>query len=127
MNKFEKKTIIDKVREYNFEVAGRGKTIRTAEVIDIVNAIFEDSDKNIRPEIMAFAEAMEAMMARHDEKKGDSWKTMSEEDLIDLMGEHVENWWNDYEYGSDIPPDDYVDIANIAMMIWHKAKGEQNA
>jgi hypothetical protein len=85
---------------------------------------FGETKPKIRPEIMAFAEAMEAEMARHDEEKGDSWKAMPKDDLLDMLGDCFENWWNEYNEGYETEGHDYIAIANYAMMIWHKAKGD---
>lgn len=75
-----------------------------------------------RTEILAFAGGMEAEMSRHDAEKGDSWKDCELDDLHDGMGEAVEQWWNNYEYGYEQDADHYLDIANFCMKLWNKAK-----
>jgi len=75
-----------------------------------------------RTEILTFADAMEAEMSRHDAEKGDSWKECDINELSDGMGEAVEQWWNNYEYGYEQDADHYLDIANFCMMLWHRTK-----
>ena len=67
-----------------------------------------------RPEIIRFAEAMERLMHKHDTVKGDSWKRMShsylQEKLMEEVGESNQE---------DAKLEEWVDIANICMMIYN--------
>lgn len=80
---------------------------------------------NIRQEILDFAKAMEAEMARHDEIEGDSWKDIPIDAFSSSISNHL---WNlkDAKYRDDNEAisHDVIDIANYAMMIFHKVKGE---
>ena len=89
-----------------------------------IDDAIETIKETIRPEILAFAEAMELEMSRHDAEKGDSWKDCEIDDLEDGMGEAVEQWWNNYEYGYEQDVEHYLDIANFCMMLHWRAKNE---
>ena len=90
---------------------------------DIVADIVEEIKKNLpRPEILAFADAMETEMRKHDAENGDSWKEMDVDDLEDGMGEAFEKWWSNYEYGYEQDKDHYLDIATFAMKLWNRTK-----
>lgn len=65
---------------------------------------------------MFFAEAMEKTMKKHDKEKGDSWKNMPHEELQNLLLQEVEESKN---IASKIG--EWVDIANICMMIYCNA------
>jgi len=68
----------------------------------------------IRKEIMAFAQAMEKVMQKHDLIKGDSWKEMSHQALQTLLRqEMVESECDNAKIG------EWIDIANICMMIYN--------
>jgi hypothetical protein len=87
--------------------------------------------QNIRPEIMEFAIAMEAEMARHDAEKGDSWKFvfMLADYYADKLGlllgclEKIKESQTETEFNEEILAHEAIDIANYCMMIWHKTKG----
>jgi hypothetical protein len=116
---------IEQLKQESKELARQGSVLEAVEKFNEAwNLQFSETKPKIRPEIMAFAEAMEAEMARHDPEKGDSWKTMPVDKLSDIMGELVESWWHDYAEDYETPAHDYVDIANLAMMIWHRTKGD---
>lgn len=89
-------------------------------------AIVTDLQKALpRPEIMAFAEAMEKEMQRHDAEKGDSWRQLEVEKLFRKIAAHA-IWMKKAIDDSDnlIWDECAISIANYAMMIWNKAKGE---
>ncbi|MCQ1534820.1 hypothetical protein FTO70_03765 [Methanosarcina sp. KYL-1] len=81
----------------------------------------------VRPEITAFAEAMEKTMQKHDAEKGDSWKK------LDVHNLETEFWMEVEELGclqdDGIPitsPDaihELLDIANMAMMLFCRSQG----
>ena len=72
----------------------------------------------MRPEIIAFAQAMEATMKTHDQRKVDSWKRMNEEILLQLAGcEHMEMQQTKADKAAEA-----VDLANFCMMIWNNKK-----
>lgn len=75
----------------------------------------------IRPEIMKFAEHMEVIMRVHDDKKGDSWKTMR---IIDLKNMMAKEWleYTRFEHETEL-----IDIANFCMMIWHRESEKKEA
>ena len=72
----------------------------------------------IRPELKEFMLACEAELKRHDAIKGDSWKNMSLRELEGLFNEHYAEWLNTLE--GDYLAEGYIDIANLAMMLWHR-------
>jgi hypothetical protein len=91
------------------------------QAIDDIIAILDNEEKcywsqwnmpRIRPELKEFMLACEAELKRHDVEKGDSWKTMPVEELIDLFAKLT----NEYCHKAD----DYIDIANGAMMVWYR-------
>ena len=91
---------------------------------DIVEDIIEEIKKNLpRPEILAFADAMEAEMARHDAEKGDSWKDCPLGILRYEFSEAIEEWYSTAR-DHNIDPDHYLDIANFCMMLHWRAKNE---
>jgi len=68
----------------------------------------------IRPDIMKFAEQMEAVMSMHDMKKGDSWKECP---LYFLQGKLREEF---LEYSKENDYHELLDIANLCMMLWNR-------
>ena len=77
----------------------------------------------LRPEILAFADAMEAEMASHDAEKGDSWKEMDKDKLSSLMFDSLWGWnvqWSE----NKIKPSHLIDIANFCMMLHWRAKND---
>lgn len=70
----------------------------------------------IRKEIMEFAEEMERVMAEHDNGKGDSWKRIPLSQLDDKLNEEIE------EARIDGDKREFVDVANVCMMIWERMK-----
>ena len=79
----------------------------------------------LRPEVTLFAIAMEVTLEKHDEAKGDSWKTcdigylvnklIHEEAGVELDSAYRLSDWKGVAKES-------VDVANISMMIRHRAK-----
>lgn len=70
----------------------------------------------MRKEIQEFAEQMEKVMAAQDATKGDSWKSMTAEKLVQLMNTKLKGGRAHYGFGEY--PNDYVDVANFCMMVW---------
>lgn len=61
--------------------------------------------------VNAFARAMTDKMARSRAKGRGGWQSCAVQDLWQMLREHVEKG-------------DPVDVANLAMMIWHNAQKE---
>ncbi len=82
---------------------------------DINNKKKSDNIRPIiaRPEIIRFAEAMERLMHKHDNIKGDSWKEMPHGRLQKMMLKEVEETKEENAMLSE-----WVDIANFCMMIY---------
>lgn len=134
------KELIEELRQECMELTRQG---RTQEAVVKFNEIWElqfgdHSKPKIRPEIMAFASAMEAEMAKHDIDGEDvSWvgkgtvypqsltSNWSIQDCLDEIGDH---WWTlrdaSRNNNKEAISHKAIDIANYAMMIWYKAKGE---
>jgi len=81
-----------------------------------------------RREIQEFAEAMEEVMQKHDAEKGDSWKSMPLHTLEHLLLSEVREWNASrlrHIDGENHPKEkEVIDIANIAMMLWHRYRKE---
>lgn len=80
------------------------------------------SEITVRPEVMAFAEAMERKLRVHDKERGDSWKTCDILYLHSRLGfEHGE-----YVDAATGPAErvELIDIANFAMMLWNRIPNE---
>jgi hypothetical protein len=80
----------------------------------------QESQNQIRPEIMRFAEIMETKMAQNDEWKGDSWKDLHYKDIH----ERIEDEWKEYLEAEhkelkEYMQDELIDIANFCMMGWN--------
>lgn len=70
--------------------------------------------------VVFFAREMACVLASHTPEKGDSWKTMPLGDLHRLLNKCFHDYW----YNEPVEQKDYVDIANVAMMLWHRTKEE---
>lgn len=71
----------------------------------------------MRPDILQFGLEMESQMKANDEVKGDSWKTMSNARLLELLN----NSRKKLEM-ANTPKEGrkhVVNIANYSMMLWH--------
>ena len=93
----------------------------------------DDEEKNIesrritefiRPELLAFAEAMEKTMRKHDLKKGDSWKDCEIVYLFIKFDEEYEEAHNEiYNFvckgKSNLKPE-LVDLSNCCAMLWNR-------
>ena len=92
------------------------------EVLEIYEKELQEEKDKMRAEIQEFAEAMEKEMQRHDPEKGDSWKSMPIKDLEEILDGVIE----DYRYAGDYweGMEELIDVANIAMMLWHRCKEE---
>jgi len=78
-------------------------------------------DRNLtvaRPELLEFAREMSRTYEKHYPQKGDSWKSVPIDDLHRLLHKVIHDYW----YDDDEPCDrkDFIDIANVAMMLWHR-------
>jgi hypothetical protein len=77
----------------------------------------------LREEIKDFADAMELVLRKHDKEKGDSWKDMSPFDLLYILEkEYLELDGEWVEGDKERMRAELIDVANIAMMIWHRLK-----
>ena len=82
----------------------------------------------IRPEILAFAEAMENTMREHDGNKGDSWKTCDIFFLVEKLAEEYteadtafDNFvHHDFQSGDLHFQTELVDLANVSAMLWNR-------
>ena len=75
---------------------------------------------DIRPEIVAFAQLMEAKMRKHDAKWGDSWKDMLPEQLALRFTEECAEMWTAARWGGEycgLAAEEAADVANVAMFI----------
>lgn len=73
----------------------------------------------IRPEVMQFAMAMELKLAMHDEDRGDSWKGMFHQTIMDRM-------WDEYQELASASTDfdildETVDVGAFCMFAWWTA------
>lgn len=82
----------------------------------------------IRPEILAFAEAMELTMRKHDPKKGDSYKTCP----MIYLGGKVQEEYQEFEeeflkmlngVPNNLNPE-LVDLGICCVMTWNRNKPE---
>jgi hypothetical protein len=74
----------------------------------------------IRPEILEFAQEMECIMRKHDERKGDSWKSLH----IDYLRLQLTDEYRETSEHKDFM--EYVDVANFCMMLYHRLKHKIN-
>lgn len=82
-----------------------------------MNCPYYKSGENIRPEILFFAKQMEKVMKRHDAVKGDSWKCMSDKELLDKLEEEY------HEAEGGIFAKEYLDVGLVCMMLfWNGCK-----
>ena len=74
----------------------------------------------IRKEIMEFAEEMERIMNKHDINKSDSWKTCDEGFLWKKLREE----WKELDdcYSDESKSKEFIDVANVCMMLWNRLK-----
>jgi len=71
-----------------------------------------DRMSQIRPELQLFIKAMETKLSELDEKKGDTWKTSTDDYLWNRLLDEME------EYNESKDPEELVDIANFAAFLW---------
>jgi len=76
----------------------------------------------MRPEIEQFAEEMEKVMLRHDAEKGDSWKELPIEHLEAGLNNEVDELNLSSDYWGEMQ--ECIDIANYAMMLFHRCRRE---
>lgn len=76
----------------------------------------------LRPEVLAFARAMEAKLRKHDGDRGDSWKMTHDSFLYSGLITEVAEFTDAFTHGlaRDVPGE-AVDIANFAMFFWAKS------
>ena len=78
----------------------------------------------IRPEVVAFAEMMESVLSDHDGDKGDSWKDID----IDVLWPQFHEKYDDLSCfccNDQDDQDNLIDLANYAMMLWHRMQLER--
>ncbi len=88
------------------------------------------SVREIRPDVLEFAYAMEMVLRKHDRTKGDSWKYCDFCILVEKLTEEfheVEEEFGalmnyDFDASTENIQTEIVDLANIAMMIWDRAR-----
>lgn len=78
----------------------------------------------LRPEIVAFAEAMERAMRAKDKERGEAWKGMPEDFYFKRLCEEIEEMMEAYKtYGlGHIFECETVDVANFLMMLYWRSK-----
>jgi len=72
----------------------------------------------MREDLEEFILEMEKVLAKHDEQKGNSWKTCDIKFLENKLIEEFEEWKNQPKRTGK--GDETVDIANVCMMLWHR-------
>jgi len=79
----------------------------------------------MREEIRIFAEQMEKVISEHDKEKGDSWKTMDINNLMEKLIEEAEEVEEEirWDYSKRLK-DELVDLANFCMMVWKRIEVE---
>ena len=73
----------------------------------------------MRTELKVFAEEMENILQANDAKKGDSFKTMPEQELYNLLSAKILTYQHIRESGSDTRHE-LLDIANYCMMLYYR-------
>lgn len=76
----------------------------------------------MRFELVEFAEAMEAKLKKNDHKS--NWKDQTLWCLVTRLMEEVIELYHAFLDGGDVP-DEAVDVADFAMMIYNKAKHKE--
>ena len=73
--------------------------------------LFEGKTRKVRwqTSLFDFVASMERKIYDNLKEKGVSWRTMSNEELLDLIQKYVERR-------------DFVSVANIAFMLWENRK-----
>jgi len=71
----------------------------------------------IRREILRLAEVMEKVMSKNDSVKGDSWKYMSTDTMLEILKKEYKELISSSSYENDSK--ECVDLANCCMMLWH--------
>lgn len=74
----------------------------------------------VRDSIREFAIEMEAVMSKHDDRKGNSWKGCEIEYLETKLKTEFEEWKEEMMGRTDKRGDEVIDIANMCMMLWHR-------
>lgn len=96
----------------------------TEEDMQIVRVL--RATRAIRPDVLKFAYAMEMTLRKHDAKKGDSWKSCEISFLEQKLDEEYKEYVNEsakfyhWEPVSETAAFELIDIANMAMMLWHR-------
>jgi hypothetical protein len=76
----------------------------------------------LRDEVKDFANAMERVLLANDEEKGDSWKAMPLATLRTLLDREIMEWGAARQNYITIEKKELLDIANMAMMVYHRLK-----
>ncbi len=84
-----------------------------------------DRMSSIRPELQLFVQAMEVKLCRHDEKKGDSWRTCERSFLESKLTEEFFEWKGAGEKGIQ-DRKELVDLANVALFLWYRDMEEKS-
>ncbi len=76
-----------------------------------------------REAVTQFAAQMEAKLCEHNSTRGDSWRRMSTQSLFQgLCAEVEELRW---AWDKEDKQVECVDVANFAMFLWNRLKGEE--
>ena len=87
----------------------------------------------LRPEVLAFAQAIEQAMRNNDPRKGDSWKKdctqyflmeklLEETEEADTAFENVV--YTDFKLGKEHFCEELADVGAVAMMLWNRVKDD---
>ncbi|MEE9383234.1 MAG: hypothetical protein V3V08_07455 [Nannocystaceae bacterium] len=106
-----------KTADYHAACAELGKSMKRVD--ELVEGY------RVRIEVREFAELMESALAANDAKKGDSWKAMSSDHLLErLEGEVVELLNAQDSDDRRSAAFEAIDVANFAMMFYHACHRE---
>lgn len=79
----------------------------------------------LRPEVQAFAEAMEAVLREHDDEKN-GWEDCSPESLFLHLKDEVSDLEEELDWCKpEEAMHEAVDVANMAMMVWDNIRRPQ--
>lgn len=81
-----------------------------------------EDEEDIREVIKAFSLKMEKKMAKNDDTKGDSWKSMTKEELRQGLYDEIMEFEKSLEKNELDPKEELVDIADYCMMLHFKYK-----
>jgi len=73
----------------------------------------------LRNDVAEFATAMEQKLRFHDDVRGDTYKCMTDKELLERLKEELEEVENnDYFRPPETIMDELIDVANFAMMLY---------